>query len=116
MMKYLQVTDNELNFLINVSEKNKVEKMMSDSEYDEMLLKLYTVNDADKIYSVVVNYDNGATIHRMTVLCRAINEDDAFKIVRSMLCKCSDDFVSLVSVNEFDDSFVYVCDDVMKMT
>lgn len=115
MMKYLHVTDNELNFLINVSEKNKVEKMMSASEYDEMLLKLYTASDADRIYSVVVDYDNGASIHRVTVLCRAINEDDAFKIVRSMLCKCSDDFVSLVSINEFDDSFVYICDETRKM-
>lgn len=115
MMKYLQVTDNELNFLINASEKNKVEKKMSDSEYDEMLLKLYTANDADKIYSVVVNYDNGATIHRMTVLCRAINEDDAFKIIKSVMEKSSDDVVTLVSVNEFDDSIIYICNETKRM-
>lgn len=114
-MKYLHVTDNELNFLINASEKNKVEKMMSASEYDEMLLKLYTANDADKIYSVVVNYDNGAIVDCKTVLCRAINEEDAFKIVKSVMEKSSDDVVTLVSVNEFDDSIIYICNETKRM-
>lgn len=118
MMKCLHVTDKELNFLIKTLEdinKVKDEKTMGEFDYNEMLMKLYTTTDTDNIYSVVVDYDNGASIHRVTVLCRAINEEDAFKIVKSVLEKSSDDFVSLVSVNEFDDSLLYICDETRKM-
>lgn len=119
-MKTLRFTDKELNFLVNVlKEQERIGLEYSNSfdfsEYEDMLMRLNMPSSDTKCYVVSFTHDNGVVEEDKRAICYAVDENDAFHIVKSVMEKSSYDLITLISVTEIEDSCVYVCNDYIRI-